>query len=199
MSLAHVPRTKGVWRRRWTREEFYRLLDLGFFNGQRVELLEGEIIQTASQKNYHAIGISLTENELRAVFGPNYWIRVQMTLDLIGFSALDPDLAVVSGAPRTHDPQHNPTAALLLVEVSETTLKYDRGRTASVYAAASIQDYWVLNLVDRQLEIYRHHVADPKNKHTGFKDADVTILQAGDYATPLAAPQARVAVADLLP
>ena len=86
--------------RRWTREEFYRLLDLGFFLEQRVELIEGEIVEMAAQKNLHAAGISLGEDALRIAFGPNFWTRVQMTLDLTPHSAPDPDLAVIPGAAR---------------------------------------------------------------------------------------------------
>jgi len=198
MQLLRKARSKGVWRRRWTRDEFYRLLDQGFFNGQRVELLEGDIIQMAAQKNLHALGITLTEDELKRVFGPGFWVRNQMSLDLTPYSVLDPDLAVVPGAPRTHDPQHNPTSALLLVEVSETTLGYDRGWKGSVYAAVGIEDYWILNLVDRQLEVYRTPGLD-SNRPTGYGYASVTILSATDVVSPLSAPQAKIAVADLLP
>src|SRR5438270_803743 len=91
----------GVRRRLWTAKEMYRLLDLGFFNGQRVELIEGEIFVMASQKNFHAMGITLTEDALRAAFGPGYWVRVQMSLDLTPHSVPDPDLAVVAGNIRT--------------------------------------------------------------------------------------------------
>src|SRR5262245_51116928 len=116
-------RRTGVRRRRWTAEEFYRLLDLGFFNGQRVELIEGEIILMPAQKNYHAMWIKLVEDSLIPVFGPGHWVRVQMSLDLTPYSVPDPDVAVVSGGVRSHDPAHNPTTALLVVEVSDTTLR----------------------------------------------------------------------------
>jgi Uma2 family endonuclease len=188
----------GIRRRRWTADEFYRLLDLGFFDEQRVQLIEGEILEMASQKNYHAIGIALTEDALRAAFGPNHWVRVQMSLDLTPYSVLDPDLAVVPGAPRTHDPNFNPTTALLIVEVSETTLRFDRRRKASLYAKVGIADYWILNLVDRQLEVYRNPVPDP-TKTFGYGYSALTVLAATDHVTPLALPQANIAVADLLP
>ena len=99
-----VGQQAGPRRRRWTRKEFYKLLDLGFFNEQRVELIGGEILVMPPQKNYHAMGIKLTEDALNAACGPNYWVRVQMTLDLRPHSVVDPDLAVIAGAIRTHDP-----------------------------------------------------------------------------------------------
>jgi Uma2 family endonuclease len=77
-------------------------------------------------------------------------------------------------------------------------LRYDRVVKFSLYALVGIADYWIINLVDRQLEIYRNPVPDKSQKY-GWGYADEMILTAADYATPLAAPQARVAVADLLP
>lgn len=188
----------GPKRRRWTRKEFYRLLDLGFFLEQRVELIGGEVLVMPAQKNLHAISIALTEDALRTAFGAGHWVRVQMSLDLRPHSVPDPDLAVVPGTPRTYDPAHNPTSALLIVEVSDTTLRYDRGHKASLYARAGIADYWIVNLVDRQLEVHRNPVPDRRQPFR-FGYADVTALALTDFATPLAAPQARIAVADLLP
>ena len=82
--------------------------------------------------------------------------------------------------------------------MSETTLAYDCGRKASLYASAGIGDYWVLNLVHRVLEVRRNPVTDAAQPF-GFRYADVTTLGPADFATPLAAPQARIAVLDLLP
>jgi Uma2 family endonuclease len=188
----------GVRRRLWTRKEFYRLIEHNFFLNERVELLEGVIIQKASQKNYHSIGIELTRKVLNAVFGPNFWVRVQMSLDLTPMSVLDPDIAVIAGAVRTHDPSFNPTTALLIVEVSDTTLRYDRRRKASLYARAGIADYWILNLVQRQIEVYRDPIPDARQPYS-FGYANVAIFSPTDHVTPLVLPQARIAVADLLP
>jgi Uma2 family endonuclease len=183
---------------RWTKEDYYRLCEAEWFQGRRVQLIEGEIIEMPAQKNWHAIAITLTEDALRAAFGPGHWVRVQMSLDLSPRSVPDPDLAVVTGTPRSHLTANNPTTALLIVEVAETTLTYDRNAKGSLYAAARIADYWIVNLVQRQLEVYRDPVADGTQLY-GFRYAGKTILDPGDFVTPLAAPQARVAVADLLP
>src|SRR5947208_1329284 len=109
---------------RWTKEEYYRLCEDGFFQDRRVQLIGGEIVEMSAQKNWHALGIGFTDNALRAAFGPNYWVRIQMSLDLSPLSVPDPDLAVIAGAIGTHRTGNNPTAALLIVEVSETTLSY---------------------------------------------------------------------------
>ena len=188
----------GIRRRRWTAKEVYRLEDLGFFRGQRVQLIEGDILVMSPQKNLHAMGITLTEDALRVAFGPGYWVRVQMSLDLTPYSVVDPDVAVIPGNIRTHDPSYNPTTALLIVEASVTTLRFDQGRKASLYARCNIADYWILNLVDGRLEVYRNPVPDATQRY-GHGYADVTHLGVGDFVSPLALPQARIAVADLLP
>jgi Uma2 family endonuclease len=193
-----VKQAEGVRRRLWTRKEFYQLLDLGFFQGQRVELIEGVIVQMPAQKNYHALSVTLSHDALRVAFGAGYWVRVQMSLDLTPFSVPDPDLAVVRGNPRDHNTPDNPTTALLIMEVSETTLRYDRRHKGGLYARVAIEDYWIVNLVDRHLEVYRTPIPDTAHPYR-FRYADVNILSPADYATPLAAPQARILVADLLP
>ena len=194
-----VGQQAGPKRRRWTQKEFYRLLDLGFFYDQRVELIGGEIIVMPAQKNFHALGIELTADALRAAFGTGFWVRVQMSLDLSPSSVPDPDLAVVPGSPRSHKgDKDNPTTALLIVEVSETTLRLDRRRKASLYARAGITDYWILNLIDRQLEVYRDPIAD-SSQLFGWHYGSRTDLAPTDTVSPLAAPQASIRVADLLP
>ncbi len=184
--------------RRWTRDEFYRLAELGFFQDQRVELIEGVIYQMPAQKNLHSMGITLTHDALRAVFGPNYWVRAQMSLDLSPFSVPDPDLAVVAGGLRSHDPQATPTIALLIVEVSESSLPFDRTHKMSLYAASGIEDYWILNLVDRQLEVYRKAAPD-KAQPYGFGYTSRTILDPSDTVTPLELPNVFIPVADMMP
>jgi Uma2 family endonuclease len=184
--------------RPWSAEELYRLLSLGFFDGQRVELIEGEILQMASQSNWHAQSITLTRDVLAGLFGNNHWVRVQMSLDLTLMSVPDPDIAVISGSVRDNAGRDNPKSALLIVEVSETTLVHDRKRKASLYAKARIMDYWIVNLEKRFLEVYRNPVAD-QTKEFGFGYQDVQYLEPTDEISPLAMPQGRIKVADLLP
>src|SRR6266852_143252 len=123
-----VVKSVGPKRHLWTRKEYYRLSELGFFQDQRVQLIEGVIVQMPAQKNFHALSIKLSDEALSAAFGPGFWVRVQMSLDLTPLSVPDPDIAVVQGNPRDFKTNDNPTTALLIVEVSETTLRFDRLR-----------------------------------------------------------------------
>jgi Uma2 family endonuclease len=184
--------------RQWSLEEYYRLSDLGFFQDQRVQLIGGEIIQMAAQNNPHSMGIKLAEDALEAAFGAGHWVHVQMSLDLSQYSVPDPDLAVVVGDVRSFAGKPVPTTALLIVEVSATTLRFDRGRKGSLYASCAIADYWVLNVVDNQLEVYRDPVPDSAEDF-GYRYSTRLVLEPTDVVSPLAAPNAQIAVADLLP
>ncbi len=184
---------------RWTREHYYFLAENNIFLNQRVELIDGEILEMGTQNDYHAAGVELAQDALRGVFGKGYRVRNQANLDLSPTSSPSPDLAVTLGSPKgVTAGTPNPTGAMLVVEVSDSTLAFDRNRKSSLYAAAGIGDYWIVNLVDRQLEIYRNPVAD-ETKPFGYRYADRFILDATESAAPLAVPEARVAVADLLP
>jgi Uma2 family endonuclease len=184
-------------RRHWTRDEYVEMSDWGWFHDQRVHLIGGEVIEMPSQLNLHAAGVTLTVDALKAVFGSGYWVRSQATLDLSPLGVPDPDAAVIGGTPRSAPPRSIPTTALLVVEVSDTTLQYDRTTMASLYAAGGIADYWILNLVQRQIEVHRNRVQDA-SKRFGWWYADRKILDPGDTIAPLALP-ATVLVSDLLP
>jgi Uma2 family endonuclease len=181
---------------RWTQAEFHQLVDQGWFLDQRVELIGGELLEMPGPGNLHCISNECVATALRGVFGRGFWVRVQMPLDCGTYSEPIPDVAVVSGEPRTHT--DHPTAALLVVEVSDSTLTFDQTQKASLYAAQGMTDYWIVNLVDRRLEVHRDSVPDPAEPF-GHRYQNVTHLLPTDTVTPLAAPQASLAVADLLP
>jgi Uma2 family endonuclease len=196
MNLIPPPIVADPRPRRWTKEEYYRLGELGFFRGQRVELIDGEIMVLSPQNWPHASTTDRIFRILDQLLGQGNWVRMQLPLDRGQPMEPEPDVSVVPG-PVTGYTAH-PTTALLIVEVSDTTLAYDRGRKASLYAAGGIPDYWIANLQDGQLEVHRDPVADP-TQDFGFRYAAVTVLQRGAIVSPLAAPQLQIPVADLLP
>lgn len=142
-------------------------------------------------------GITLASIALDAVFGTGYWVRVQGTLDLEPNSMPDPDLAVVIGDPKQPGP-NLPTTALLVVEISDSTLTEDRQWKSSLYAAAGIADYWIVNLRDDCLEIRREPRVDSTARF-GHDYGSLTTLGPGEFAAPLAAPSTGIAIMDLIP
>jgi Uma2 family endonuclease len=143
----------------------------------------------------HASTVDRVGEALRRVLGIGFWVRMQFPLNL-GTSDPEPDVSVVVG--QREDYSDHPTTAVLIVEVSDSTLAYDRGRKASLYARAGIADYWIVNLVDNQLEVRRDPRPDA-TQHYGHGYANVTVLVPPAVVNPLALPNASLAVADLLP
>src|SRR5882724_3672360 len=174
--------------RRWTFKEFSRLAELGFFRRQRVELVGGRIVQMAPQLDVHAAVFALAQRAADAAFGDRFWIRAQLPLQLGKWSAPEPDIAVVPGSPRDYIGTGQPTSALLIVEVSDSTLLYDRDdrdKKAGLYAKFGIADYWIINLIERQLEIHRDPVEDPGHPFR-HRYASVKIARKGETIQPLA-------------
>ncbi len=175
---------------KWTRSEYYRMGELGLFNGQRVELLDGEVIVMSPQGAHHYWTIDRVATILQQAFGKGFWVRTQAPLKLEPTSEPEPDIAIVAGTPDDYLDEH-PSAAVLVVEVADTSLAYDRTEKARVYARGNIPEYWIVNLLERQVEVYR--------KPQGERYAEVQFLKAGEFVTPLTKPEVQIAVADLLP
>ncbi len=188
------PRRDGPFR--FTVDQFYRLDELGFFDDRRVELIEG-IIYEMTSKPAHSISGELTLRALQAVFGDGWRIREGKPLNTGRRTMIEPDFAVLAGSPRDAGLVH-PTTASLIVETGDATLRKDRTLKAHIYAQAGIADYWIVNLVDRQIEVHRNPGADPSRRGR-FRYADVTTVPESGRIAPLAAPESPVAVADLLP
>ncbi|MDB5297368.1 MAG: uncharacterized protein JWO31_3351, partial [Phycisphaerales bacterium] len=145
--------------KRWSRAEYYQMAELGWFRGKRVFLLSGEIYEMAGQGYWHSVGIGKINDVLADIFPRGrFWIRPQMPLDLIdGSSDPEPDLAVVRGTP--DDFLSHPSTAPLAVEVADSSLSLDR-KKAAYYAATGVPEYWIVNLRDRVLEVYRQPELD---------------------------------------
>ena len=156
----------------------------------RLELIEGEILTMASQTSYHAVAVSKVQEALRIIYHKNYYIRVQMPLALSDNSEPEPDIAVVAGHADDYWNAH-PMTAMLVVEVAYSSLDHDKQHKRRLYARCQLPEYWILNLNDSQLEVYRA----PQN---GDYQSRV-IFVAGDKVTPLSQPDGLIEVADLLP
>ena len=187
----------GVRPRRWSKAEYYRLGELGFFPGERVELIEGRIMVQSPQNAPHWSATERVRARLEQAFGAGFLVRMQGPIDLGQTTEPEPDIAVVTGSLANYTQAH-PTTVVLIVEVSDTTLSYDRRRKGSLYARAGIADYWIVNLVNNQVEVHRSPQPDPSQFY-GHGYASVTVLVPPAVVNPLAAPQVSLAVADLLP
>jgi len=177
---------------RFSRERYERMIEAGLFAPEdRIELLDGEIVLMPPQKSRHATAITLLQRELALAFvSQAATVRVQLPLALSPDSEPEPDIAVVAGVPRDYRDAH-PQSALLIVEVSDATRAYDRGRKLAAYARAGIPEYWLLDVAAGTLEVCRTPLGEDYRERR--------ILLAGEAVAPLAAPAAVLRVEDLLP
>lgn len=181
----------SVQLKRWSRQEYDKMIDAGVFAaGERLELIEGEIVQMAPQNPQHATAITAAAEALRAIFGTGHTVRVQLPLALGDRSEPEPDLAVVWGHWRDFAAGH-PSMAVLVVEVSDSSLEFDRVRKQRVYARAGIPEYWVINLIERVIEVYHEPRVD------GY--ASRRIFDEASRLAPQGSRAAAIAVRDLLP
>lgn len=200
MTEIAMPPTKAGFpmRRSWTYTEFENAWKQGIFcPEERLELIEGEIVEKMPQDSGHAAGIGACEEAIKRAFPSGCWVRIQMPLLISEGNAPEPDLAVVRGSWRDYRSGH-PTTALLVIEVAETSLAYDRTTKAGLYARAGVTEYWILNLTHRLLEVYRQPA--PASDQTPAPTYQSVVSYSPDQAvTPLAAPGQVLAIADLLP
>jgi Uma2 family endonuclease len=180
--------------RRWRRTEYERLVGLGMFVGERLELLDGVLVVREPQGSTHAAIVHTVGQILARAFGEAWHPRLQGPLALGEHSEPEPDIAVVTGATRDYLEAHPATAALV-VEVADSSLRLDRRFKAAIYARAGLPEYWIVDLVHRALEVHR----DPQSAGEDSAYRSQEVLRPPAVVTPLAAPAARIAVADLLP
>ena len=183
-------------RKRLTREEYFRMYDAGVFEGRRVERIDWEIVEMPAQNNPHATAVTKTFRAVDRVFGQTHSVRISATLGLGPPHDPDPDIAVVEWAVQQRS--NPPGAAVLVVEVSDSTLLYDLRRKVGVYAGGAVPDYWVLDIPHRQLHVHRDPVPDATAPF-GHRYANTTVVPEGGTVTLLAAPRQSIAVADMLP
>src|SRR5256884_3237647 len=184
--------------RRWTRAEYGRLIEVGVFRpGEPVELLGGELIVCEPQGSAHYTAIGLVEDALRAALGPAWLVRSQGPIALEDESEPEPDIAVTRGGRRDYSREH-PSRPALVVEGAESSLPLDREHKGSLYARARLDDYWILNLVDRVLEVYRLAIPDP-SAPVGWRDPSRENGGPESSVAPLVAPHASIVVSNLLP
>jgi len=184
--------------RRWRRTEYDKLIETGFFqSGDPVELVGGQLIVAEPQGSRHFAAIQAVEEALRMAFGPGWQVRGQGPLAVDEESEPEPDVAVVPGSFRDYVGGH-PSRPALVVEVSESSLALDRKHKGSLYARAGFGDYWIVNLIDRVLEVYREPGPD-QAAPLGSRYWSVTVLGQEATVSPLALPGSHIRVFDLFP
>ncbi len=182
--------------KQWTRAEYYRLDELGWFRNERVELVDGEILVMSPQSPEHYLALERICRCLEKVFGEKYWIRSQGPVTQGDYNEPELDVCVVRGPPEEY--RNHPTSAFLVIEVSKTSLMFDKTIKQSLYAGMDVPDYWVLDLEHGQLLVYRDPIAD-ESAPFGHRYRQVDTLASDSLISPLENPNVTILIADMLP
>jgi Uma2 family endonuclease len=182
----------GVAPYHWTVEALYKALNAGVFeHPERLELLQGRIIEEMSQDPAHRSTRVRLSNRFRAAFEARLLVMDECPVHLAYDSELTADLVALYGSLADYDERHPQGQDIaLLVEVSNTTMNYDLGEKAMQYAQAGIADYWVVLVKDNAVVVHRQPSAE------GYRD--VTRLMGTDTLSPLALPSAAWTINELL-
>ena len=183
---------------RFTIGEYERLTKIGFFNpGDRSELIDGWLVDKMAHNPRHAGTVDVTNDAIAALLSAAWTTRSQLPVRLPGDNAPEPDVAVVL-APKQQYTARHPTDkdVALVVEVADTSLDEDRRLKIPQYARARVAVYWIVNLVDRRVEVYtqpRGGKSPSYKQRTDYGPADaVPVIIAGKQV-------GTIAVKDLLP
>jgi Uma2 family endonuclease len=194
--LPVFPAGDSLRRKRFSRREVDRMQELGIIDGQRCELIDGELIDKMGQNPPHAQAIRKLFSWLVSLFGP---LQLQMQLPIevkpadSEWSLPEPDVAVLAeGASGDYGKRHpRGDELLLVVEVADTSLRQDLTTKRDLYARAAVAEYWVLDLQSRCLVVHRRPAQD--------EYGETVILAEGDAAACESRPGQTIPVRDLLP
>jgi Uma2 family endonuclease len=162
--------------KRFTLDEYHRLTELGFFHeDDRLELINGEIIEMASKGKAHETCLRNLWKQLPKLVGDRATLQSQAPITLPPNSEPEPDFAIVKNKEDNYLSAHPaPTDVLLVIEVSDSSLDYDQVVKIPLYARAVISSYWIFNLFDNHLECYSEPYQDSLGKY-GYSNKRIVL------------------------
>ncbi len=182
--------------RRFTVEEYNKMAQAGIFEGERVELIDGEILPLSAHDKMHSDSVALANNLLVRAYGETHLVRVGLPVQSGEYSEPEPDFALVRPDEQRAARRH-PTRADLVIEISYTSLAYDRLKKTGLYASTGIPEYWIVNLVDRCLERHLEPQVDPTAPF-GFSYRVRQVHGPDEQVQPVAVPGPPVTVGGLM-
>jgi Uma2 family endonuclease len=179
--------------RLWTVEEYHRMASTGILDkDERVELLEGKIIWMSAKGTTHASAVARTYKFFERQLDSFAWVISQDPIALNKSSEPEPDISIVKIDPLDYADHHpTPEEVYLIIEVADSSLKFDRETKSQSYAKAGISDYWVLDVINRQLYVLREPSKDGYNSEV--------ILGENEIISPLQFPDLHIGVKNMLP
>lgn len=179
--------------RLWTVNEYHQMIETGILSpDERIELIEGQIVELSPQRPPHATTTGCVSEYLKELLGSRVAIRIQVPVTLQPKSEPEPDIALVLPPQRRYRDRHpNESDIFLIIEVADTTLTSERQTKALTYAKASIADYWIIDVKNSRLFVLRNPGQEAYLQEN--------VLEHDEFVTPLAFPDVSVSVKELLP
>jgi Uma2 family endonuclease len=146
----------GRARRRLRRDEYDRMVMAGLFHGEHVELIRGELVAMSPIGSVHSAVVRVLSERLVRALPPHLMVSSQQPLACADESEPEPDLAVVARRPYR---DAHPVAAVLVIEVADTSVDYDLGAKAALYAESAVDEYWVIDLGRGVVVVHRARAA----------------------------------------
>ena len=178
---------KEIPRKVWTREEAHLLVELGFPNAEKLELIEGELINRMGKKRPHVVWQHLVQRWLSSTFGEDF-VEFQPSIDVArednSTSEPEPDLLVTTKKLQEYNANPSPADIRLLIEISDTTVRFDLHKKQALYARAAIVEYWVVDINKRLVHVHR---APERGAY-----ANVVTYGFHEEISPLAAPDTKI-------
>jgi len=169
-----------------SRREYDRLVDQGYFAGERLELLRGELVKMSPQKWPHAAAVSFLNEQLVLQLAGRYEVRPQLPFAADDWSEPEPDLAVAHKAPTRRE---HPNSLLLVIEVADSSLRIDRETKRTIYAEAGVPESWIVDVNGVTVDVYTAPINGTY--------ANVQTLSDGDVLRPTLLPEVSIRIADI--
>ena len=140
-----------------TSADYYQMMESGIIReGEKVELILGQIFTMAAKGTRHTLSTRKLFKQLLALIGDRADVQSQDPITLPNNSEPEPDIVIARLRSDDYVNSHpSPADIILVIEVADSSIKFDRETKAPLYAAAGISEYWIVNLIDNRLEIYR--------------------------------------------
>ncbi|WP_193197830.1 Uma2 family endonuclease [Nostoc sp. MG11] len=179
--------------RLWNIDEYHRMFETGIIAAyERVELIEGQVIPMSAKNPPHAATTLCASDYLKRLLVEVALVRVQDPIRLSQYSEPEPDIAVVHINPRKYIDHHPaPNEVFTLIEVADTTLETDRKQKAPLYAKAGIIEYWILDVNQRQVYVFREPGLEVYNQEFILKENATLSL--------IAFPEIEVQISQMFP
>ena len=161
--------------KRFTIQEYHRLIDMGFFQVEdRVELISGEIVNMVSKGKPDTVCCSLLNRELLKLVGDLAIVRCQDPIVLPNHSEPEPDFAIAGNRDDNYLANHpTPEDILLIIEIADSSLQYDREVKLNLYAQHGMAHYWIFNLLENQLEVYQAPYQKYQSKNFHYRQKQI--------------------------